>query len=63
MSKLELYCPKCGRQVFNDKDFIGYYIERKCKKCNKLVVYNSEDGRVVMKPIPPRNTSSGMRFF
>ena len=63
MKGIKIYCPGCGRLIFDNKKYIGYYLERKCKKCKKLVVFNSEEDRVVMKPIPPRNTSSGMRFY
>nr|DAK93052.1 MAG TPA: hypothetical protein [Caudoviricetes sp.] len=34
----------------------------KCKKCKKLVVYDIEHDKTVLKPLPERNTSSGVTF-
>lgn len=63
MKGLTIYCPKCGRQIFNANDFGSSFLERKCEKCKKLVSYDSDTGRVVMRDVPSRNTSSGMRFY
>ena len=63
MSELKIYCPRCGKQIFKSYDFIGSYLERKCEKCKKLVTYDADTGRIVMRKIPERNTSSGMRFY
>ena len=58
-----IYCSKCGRKVatWNGRSTIN--ISVKCKKCNKLVVYNVENEKTEIKEIPPRTTSSGMRFY
>lgn len=58
-----IYCPTCGRSVASwDGKSVANPIG-KCKKCNKLVVFNTETQEVKTKKIPPRNTSSGMRFY
>ena len=58
-----IYCPKCGRKVatWDGRSTINILI--KCKKCNKLVVYDVENEKVKIKEIPQRTTSSGMRFY
>ena len=58
-----IYCPKCGRKVatWDGRSTINILV--KCKKCNKLVVYDVESEEVKIKAIPQRTTSSGMRFY
>ena len=58
-----IYCPKCRRKVatWDGRSTINILV--KCKKCNKLVVYDVESEEVKIKAIPPRATSSGMRFY
>ena len=58
-----IYCPKCGRKVATRDGRSTINISVKCKKCNKLVVYDVENENVEIKEIPPRATSSGMRFY
>ena len=58
-----IYCPKCGRKVATWDGRSTINISAKCKKCNKLVVYNVENEKTEIKAIPPRTTSSGMRFY
>lgn len=58
-----IYCPKCGRKVATWDGRSTNNISVKCKKCNKLVVYNVENEKVEIKEIPQRTTSSGMRFY
>ena len=58
-----IYCPKCGRRVATWDGRSTINISVKCKKCNKLVVYNVENEKTEIKEIPPRTTSSGMRFY
>lgn len=58
-----IYCPKCGRKVATWDGRSTINISVKCKKCNKLVVYNVENENVEIKEIPQRATSSGMRFY
>ena len=58
-----IYCPKCGRKVatWDGRSTINILV--KCKKCNKLIVYDVENEKVKIKEIPQRTTSSGMRFY
>ena len=58
-----IYCPKCGRKVatWDGRSTINILV--KCKKCNKLIVYDIEKQETEIKAIPPRTTSSGMRFY
>ena len=58
-----IYCPKCGRKVAIWDGRSTNNISVKCKKCNKLVVYDVENEKAEVKEIPQRTTSSGMRFY
>lgn len=58
-----IYCPKCGRKVATWDGRSTNNILIKCKKCNKLVVYNVENENAEIKEIPQRVASSGMRFY
>ena len=58
-----IYCPKCGRKVATWDGRSTINISVKCKKCNKLVVYDVESGNAKIKEIPQRATSSGTRFY
>ena len=58
-----IYCHKCGRKVATWDGRSTINISVKCKKCNKLVVYDIENEKVKIKEIPQRTTSSGMRFY
>lgn len=58
-----VYCPLCGRKV-GEIDTIGTMaFPLKCKKCNKLVIYEKDTGEVKTMPIPSRGSSSGKRFY
>lgn len=58
-----IYCPECGRKVATWDGCSANNISVKCKKCNKLVVYDVENEKAEIKKIPQRTTSSGMRFY
>ena len=58
-----IYCPKCGRKVATWDGRSTINISVKCKKCNKLVVYDVYSEKSEIKDIPQRETSSGMRFY
>lgn len=58
-----IYCPKCGRKVATWDGHSVNNISVKCKKCNKLVVYDVENEKSEIKAIPQRTTSGGMRFY
>lgn len=59
----KIYCPKCGRKVATWDGRSTNNISVKCKKCNKLVVYDVVNKNAEIKEIPPRTSSSGMRFY
>lgn len=58
-----IYCPRCGRKVTTWDGRSTNNISVKCKKCNKLVIYDVENEKSEIKAIPQRLTSSGMRFY
>ena len=58
-----IYCPKCGRKVATWDGRSKNNISVKCKKCSKLVVYDVENEKTIIKEIQKRTTSSGMRFY
>lgn len=58
-----IYCPKCGRKVATLDGRSTINISVRCKKCDKLVVYDVENEKTIIKEIPKRTTSSGMRFY
>lgn len=63
MEHKTIYCPKCGRKVTNWNGKSTIDIRVKCNKCKKLVIYRVDTGKTEIKNIPPRTTSSGMRFY
>ena len=58
-----IYCPKCGRKVATWDGRSTINISVRCKKCDKLVVYDVENEKTIIKEIPKRTTSSGMIFY
>ena len=44
-----IYCPKCGRKVATWDGRSTNNISVKCKKCNKLIVYDVESEEVKIK--------------
>ena len=58
-----IYCPKCGRKVATWDGRRTINIVKKCNKCNKLVIFNIEKQETEIKEIPPRTSSSGIRFY
>ena len=58
-----IYCPKCGRKVATWDGRSKNNVSAKCSKCRKLVVYDVENEKTIIKEIPKRTTSSGMRFY
>lgn len=59
----KIYCPRCHRAVatYDGRSTINPIA--KCRKCQKLVVYDIEKDSVTMKKMPKRVCSSGMRFY
>ena len=58
-----IYCPGCNRKVGTWDGRSTMNVIANCRKCNKRVVYRIETGKMEIKPIPPRNCSSGMIFY
>lgn len=60
---IKIICPQCFKNVgtYDGRATINPIV--KCKKCNKLVVYDIETGKRETKPIPERTQGSGMRFY
>lgn len=57
-----IYCPRCHRAVATYDGRSTINVIARCKKCRKRVVYHIDTGETEVKPIPPRNCSSGMTF-
>lgn len=58
-----IYCPRCGRVACHYDGKQTANPVGKCKKCEKLIVYNIKEDRVKIKEIPKRGQASGMRFY
>ena len=58
-----IYCPICKQKVAKYDGHSAMNVIVNCKKCNMQVVYWVEEQKTKIRPIPPRNTSSGMRFY
>lgn len=59
----DIICPKCLGKVgtYDGRSKINKIV--KCKKCNKLVVYDTESGKYKLRPVPERTSGSGMIFY
>lgn len=62
MSK-SIYCPKCGRKVMTYDERHHMNVSVKCTNCNKKVTYYPADDMVEINDLPPRASSSGVRFL
>lgn len=58
-----IYCPGCGRKagIWDGRSTINHIA--KCNKCKKLVVYEIDSEKTILKDLPERSQSSGMRFY
>ena len=63
MFKKIIYCPKCGRKVatWDCKSSINIVVE--CRNCKKMVVFDVESKETIIKDMPVRAASSGLRFY
>lgn len=57
-----ILCPKCGRKVATYDGRSTINVVARCNNCRKRVVYHVDTEEIEIKPIPPRNTSSGTVF-
>lgn len=58
-----IYCPQCYRKAgtYDGKSKINP--QMKCRKCNKLIVYDIATDTVSVQKIPGRTQGSGVRFY
>lgn len=58
-----IYCPSCGRKsgTYDGKSTIDKIMD--CKKCHKRIIYRVATGKIEIKSIPVRATSSGKTFY
>lgn len=61
--KLNIYCPLCKRKVAIYSVNATMNIDVKCRNCNKLIIYKPKTKETIVREMPPRATSSGMRFY
>lgn len=61
--KQMITCPLCGRKVGTHDGRGTMVLQYRCKKCNKLIVYNPIGKTTKAIRIPHRQESSGMRFW
>lgn len=61
--KKRIYCQRCHRAVATYDGRSTINVIANCKQCKKRVVYHVDTGETEIKPIPPRNCSSGMTFY
>lgn len=59
---IAVYCPICGKKLFNYSNKSTNNLSMKCRNCNILVTRYA-DGTVKTGKVPERNTASGMRFY
>ena len=58
-----IYCPKCGCRVAEWDVRSTINVIATCRKCRKRVIFHVDEGKIEVKNIPPRVTSSGMTFY
>ena len=58
-----IYCPNCGRKVATWDGRSTINVIANCVNCVRRVVYHVDTGTTEIKDIPPRVSSSGMRFY
>ena len=64
MAKKKLiHCPKCSSNVATWDGKSTMNVVATCNYCRKRIVYHVDTKQIEIKNIPPRSTSSGMRFY
>jgi len=63
MQEKIIKCPICKERVAVYDGRTTSDIIARCGKCRKRIIYRIQTGRTEIKNIPPRATSSGMRFI
>ena len=62
MKEKTILCPKCAGYVMKYDGKRTSDLYGRCKNCYKQVIYRTNTGKVEVRNIPPRSTSSGMRL-
>ena len=58
-----IYCPECNRKVGTWDGRTKTPQIRRCKKCNKRIVYHPDGKETEIKKFPERSCSSGITFW
>lgn len=63
MKEKKIICPLCKRVIgtYDGKSTTNKVVD--CRKCRKRIVYYVANGVTKVRPIPPRNCSSGITFY
>ena len=57
-----IYCPQCGRKLFEYNGKVKIPIDTGCKKCKKRIIYFPETDEIKITKIP-QGSSSGTRVW
>ena len=63
MKSKMIYCPKCRRKVATYDGRATINKIAKCKKCDLQVIYDVARDETTVKPLPKRETSSGVVLY
>lgn len=63
MKSKMIYCPQCRRKVATYDGRATINKIAKCKKCNLQVIYDVARDETTVKPLPKRETSSGVFLY
>lgn len=63
MQKLVITCPVCGKGIAHWDGRGTIPIERKCDKCDKLIIFHPVTKTKKVTEMPQRKFSSGKRFY
>lgn len=63
MKEKNIYCPQCGRKVMHYDGKAESALKVKCLKCKFIVTYFPKQNFTKISRIPPRTSSSGIRFY
>lgn len=59
----EIKCPKCKTRVMTYDGKGKIPLKSKCKRCEKLIVFNPNKDSIDVTNVPKRATSSGVMFY
>lgn len=58
-----IYCPQCKKKIGTYDGQSSINLIMHCKTCKKRIVYYVDTDEIEIKPIPPRNCSSGLTVY